>query len=38
MARTKSIYDHFIICSSIVTLTFNLTEQMFQMNNYARLF
>ena len=31
MAHTSSIYDHFIIWSSSVTLTFNLPEQMFQM-------
>ena len=24
MARTKTTYDHFIICPSSVTLTFNL--------------
>ena len=29
--------DHFIICPSSVTLTFNLPEQMFQMNNCAKL-
>ena len=45
MARTSSIYDHFIIWPSSVTLAFNLTEQMFQMtllllkeNNWAILF
>ena len=45
MARTSSIYDHFIIWPSSVTLTFNLPEQMFQMalllledNNCAKLF
>ena len=31
VARTSSIYDHFIIWPSNVTLTFNLPEQMFQM-------
>ena len=31
MALTSSIYDHFIIWPSSVTLAFNLTEQMFQM-------
>ena len=31
MARTTSIYDHFIIRPSSVTLTFNLPKQMFQM-------
>ena len=31
MARTSSIYDHFIIWPSSVTLTFNLPKQMFQM-------
>ena len=31
MARTSSIYDHFIIWPSSVTLTFNMPEQMFQM-------
>ena len=30
--------DHFIIWPSCVTLTFNLPEQMFQMNNRAKLF
>ena len=30
--------DYFIVWSSNVTLTFNLPEQMFQMNNCARLF
>ena len=41
----SSIYDHFIIWPSCVTLTFNLPEQMFQMafllleeNNCAKLF
>ena len=45
MAWTSSIYDHFIIWPSRVTLTFNLPEQMFQMallllkeNNCAKLF
>ena len=43
--RTSSIYDHFIIWPSRVTLTFNPPEQMFQMallllkeNNCATLF
>ena len=27
---------HFIVLSSSVTLTFNLTEQTFQMNNCAK--
>ena len=36
MARTSSIYDHFIIWSSSVTLIFYLFEQMFQMNNCVR--
>ena len=31
MAQMSSIYDHFIIWPSGVTLTFNLPEQMFQM-------
>ena len=31
MVPTSSIYDHFIIWSSIVTLTFNLPRQRFQM-------
>ena len=31
MVRTCSIYDHFIIWPSSVTLTFNLPKQMFQM-------
>ena len=30
--------DHFIFCPESVTLTFNLQEQMFQMNNCAKLF
>ena len=45
MARTGSIYDHFIIWPIGVTLTFNLPEQIFQMafllvkdNNCAKLF
>ena len=38
MAQTSSIYDHLIILPSSVTLTFNLPEQMFQMNNSAKLF
>ena len=45
MARTRSIYDHFIIWPSCVTLTFNLPKQMFQMallllkeNTCAKLF
>ena len=37
MAWTSSIYDHFIIWTSSVTLTFKLPEQMFQMNNCAKL-
>ena len=37
MALTSSIYDHFIIWPSSVTLTFNLPQQLFQMNNCARL-
>ena len=42
---TSSIYDHFIIGPSSVTLTFNLPENMIQMalllfkeNNCAKLF
>ena len=42
---TSLIYDHFLIWPSRVTLTFNLSEQMFQMellllkdNNCAKLF
>ena len=42
---TSSIYDHFLICLSSVTLTFNQPQQMFQMallllkdNNCAKLF
>ena len=31
MAQTSSIYDHFIIWPSCVTLTFNWPKQMFQM-------
>ena len=38
MALTRSIYDHFIIWSSSMNLTFNLPEQMFQINNCAILF
>ena len=30
--------DHFIVWLSSVTLTFNLPEQMFQINNCAKLF
>ena len=44
MARTSSIYDHFIIWPSNLTLTFHLPEQMFQIallllkkNNCAKL-
>ena len=45
MARTSSIYDHFDIYLTPVTLTFNLPEKMFQMallhlkgNNCANYF
>ena len=45
MARTSSIYDHFNLYLTPVTLTFNLPEKMFQMalliledNNCAKLF
>ena len=38
MAWTSSVYGHFIIKPPSVTLTFSLPEQMFQMNNCARLF
>ena len=45
MARTSSIYDHFIIWPSKVTLTFNLPKQTHQIallllkeNNCAKLF
>ena len=45
MARTISIYDNFIMWPSIVTMTFNLPEQVFQMpfpllkeKNNAQLF
>ena len=45
MTHTSSIYDHFIIWPSSVTLTFNLCKQMFwtallllEDNNYAKLF
>ena len=31
MAPTSSVYDHFIIWPSSVTLTFSLTKQIFQM-------
>ena len=34
MAWTSSIYDHFIIWPSSVTLTFNLPIQMFQLHYY----
>ena len=44
MAWTSSIYDHFIIWYSSVSLTFNLAKNMFQMallllkeNNWAKL-
>ena len=44
-ARTSSIYDHFMIRPSSVTLTLNYPEQMFQMalllikeNNCAQFF
>ena len=45
MARTSSIYDHFELYLTPVTLTINLSKQMFQMallllknNNCANLF
>ena len=38
MALTSSVYDHLIILSSSVTLTFNQPEQVFQMHNYAKLY
>ena len=44
MARTSSMYDHFDLYLTSVTLTFNLPENMFQMalllfeGNYAKLF
>ena len=44
MVRTSSIFDHFIIWPSSVTLIFNLSWEMFQMalllfkNNCAKLF
>ena len=31
MARTSSIHDHFIIWPPVVTLTFNISEQVFQI-------
>ena len=31
MARTSSIYDHFDLYLTPMTLTFNLREKMFQM-------
>ena len=31
------VNDHFIIWPSSVTMTFNLSQQMFQRNNYAKL-
>ena len=45
MARTSSIYDHFDLYLTPMTLTFNQREKMFQMalflledNNCAKLF
>ena len=45
MARTSSIYEHFDLYLTPVTLTFNLPEKMFQLalflledNNWAKLF
>ena len=45
MARTSSIYDHFGLYLTPVTLTFNLRAKVFQMalfllkgNNCAKLF
>ena len=38
MAWKSSVYDHFTIRPPRVALTFSLPEQMFQMNNCARLF
>ena len=45
MARISSMYEHFMIRPSSVTLTFKVPEQMFQMtfllvkkNNIAKLF
>ena len=32
------VNDHFIVCPSSVTLTFNLPEQVFEMKNCAKLF
>ena len=29
IAKTSSVYDHFIICPSSVSLTFNLPKQVF---------
>ena len=36
IARTSSIYDHFIFWSSSVTLTFNLSKQVFRMSICAK--
>ena len=36
MAKTSSIYDHFIILLPSVTLTTNLPEQVFQINNWVK--
>ena len=44
MSLTSSIYDHFVIWPSSVTLTFNLSKQLFwtvlllEDNNYAKFF
>ena len=44
MARTSSIYDHFVLYLTPVTLTFNLSTNVsngifrFKDNNYAKLF
>ena len=36
MARTSSLYDHFDLYLTPMTLTFNLPEQMFQMASLPR--
>ena len=38
MAQTSSVFDHFNIWPSNVTMIFNLSEQMFKMKNRAKLF
>ena len=38
MAQTSSIFDHFTIWPSVVTLTFNVPKQIFELNNCAKSF